>query len=75
MGTPGSAKQTWVLLLDELDESPERGLGVDEGNGRAAGVLSLEVIGRFLHTAPREARTGADLVDEADQEPVPGSEQ
>jgi osmoprotectant transport system ATP-binding protein len=61
--------------LADLLSSETRYAPVVDGDGRAAGVLSLEVIGRFLHTAPREARTGADLVDEADQKPVPGSEQ
>jgi osmoprotectant transport system ATP-binding protein len=61
--------------LSDLLSSETRYAPVVDGDGRAAGVLSLEVIGRFLHTAPREARTGADLVDEADQEPAPVSEQ
>jgi osmoprotectant transport system ATP-binding protein len=30
------------------------------------GVLSLEVIGHFLHEAPVESRTGADLVEEGE---------
>jgi hypothetical protein len=35
-----------------------------DAQGRMAGVLSLEVIQHFLHAAPAEARTGADLVAE-----------
>ena len=48
--------------LSDLLASETRYAPVVDGNGTAAGVLSLEVIGRFLHTAPSEARTGADLV-------------
>jgi osmoprotectant transport system ATP-binding protein len=50
--------------LAELLASETRYAPVVDGRGHAAGVLSLEVIGRFLHTAPTEARTGADLVGE-----------
>jgi osmoprotectant transport system ATP-binding protein len=46
------------LLANETRYAP-----VVDAEGRAAGVLSLEVIGRFLHTAPAEARSGADLVE------------
>jgi osmoprotectant transport system ATP-binding protein len=52
--------------LSDLLASETRYAPVVDGQGRAAGVLSLEVIGRFLHTAPKEARTGADLVDETE---------
>ncbi|UJA20800.1 ABC transporter ATP-binding protein [Thermoleophilia bacterium SCSIO 60948] len=36
---------------------------VVDANGAVTGVLSLEVIGTFLHSAPAQSRTGADLVD------------
>ena len=36
------------------------------GRGAPPVCSSLEVIGRFLHTAPKEARSGADLVDETE---------
>ncbi len=52
--------------LSDLLSSETRYAPVVDGQGRAAGVLSLEVIGRFLHTAPKEARSGADLVDETE---------
>ncbi len=54
--------------LSDLLSSETRYAPVVDGEGRAAGVLSLEVIGRFLHTAPKEARSGADLVDETGDE-------
>jgi len=49
-------------LADLLTSDTRYGPVVDD-SGRVAGVLSLEVIGRFLHQAPTEARTGADLVE------------
>jgi len=57
--------------LSDLLSSETRYAPVVDGDGRAAGVLSLEVIGRFLHTAPSEARTGADLVVDEEQEASP----
>ena len=57
--------------LSDLLSSETRYAPVVDGDGRAAGVLSLEVIGRFLHTAPSEARTGADLVVDEGQEGSP----
>jgi osmoprotectant transport system ATP-binding protein len=54
--------------LSDLLASETRYAPVVDGEGRAAGVLSLEVIGRFLHTAPREARTGADLIEETEDD-------
>ena len=59
--------------LSDLLASETRYAPVVDGDGRAAGVLSLEVIGRFLHAAPREARTGADLVDETGDAAPAGS--
>jgi len=47
------------LLVAETRYAP-----VVDGEGRVAGVLSLEVIGHFLHEAPAESRTGAELVEE-----------
>jgi len=42
---------------------------VVDGNGAVAGVLSLEVVARFLQTAdPSSARTGSEL---AAGEPAP----
>ena len=54
--------------LSDLLASETRYAPVVDSDGAAAGVLSLEVIGRFLHTAPSEARTGADLVVEEEKE-------
>jgi osmoprotectant transport system ATP-binding protein len=54
--------------LSDLLASETRYAPVVDGDGGAAGVLSLEVIGRFLHTAPSEARTGAELVAEEGEE-------
>ena len=51
--------------LSDLLSSETRYAPVVDADGRAAGVLSLEVIGRFLHTAPTEARSGAELVEES----------
>ena len=48
-------------LSDLLSHETRYAAVVDE-DGRASGVLSLEVIGRFLHTAPTESRHGAELV-------------
>jgi osmoprotectant transport system ATP-binding protein len=48
--------------LADLLASESRYGPVVDGDGCTAGVLSLEVIGRFLHEAPIEARSGADLV-------------
>jgi osmoprotectant transport system ATP-binding protein len=55
--------------LSDLLASETRYAPVVDGDGGAAGVLSLEVIGRFLHTAPSEARTGAELVEDEEDEP------
>ena len=49
-------------LADLLTSETRYGPVVD-GRGRVAGVLSLEVIGGFLHEAPVEARSGADLIE------------
>ncbi|MGI8844896.1 MAG: ABC transporter ATP-binding protein [Thermoleophilaceae bacterium] len=51
-------------LADLLTSDTRYGAVID-GSGRAVGVLSIEVIGRFLHDAPTEARSGADLVEES----------
>jgi osmoprotectant transport system ATP-binding protein len=47
------------LLVAETQYAP-----VVDPDGCVAGVLSLEVIGQFLHEAPTESRTGAELVEE-----------
>ena len=58
--------------LSDLLSSETRYAPVVDGDGRAAGVLSLEVIGRFLTTAPTDARTGTELLED-DPEPVEGA--
>ncbi len=50
-------------LADLLTSDTRYGTVVDKA-GKVAGVLSIEVIGNFLHEAPTEARTGAELVGE-----------
>ncbi len=50
--------------LSDLLSSQTRYGAVLDARGGMAGVLSLEVIQQFLHVAPAEARTGADLVAE-----------
>jgi osmoprotectant transport system ATP-binding protein len=47
------------LLVAETQYAP-----VVDARGSVAGVLSLEVIGHFLHEAPAESRTGAELVED-----------
>ena len=47
------------LLVAETQYAP-----VLDAGGAVAGVLSLEIIGQFLHDAPAESRTGAELVEE-----------
>ena len=47
------------LLVAETQYAP-----VLDAGGAVAGVLSLEIIGQFLHEAPAESRTGAELVEE-----------
>ena len=49
-------------LADLLTSDTRYGPVVDS-QGCVAGVLSLEVIGNFLHEAPTEARTGAELIE------------
>ena len=49
--------------LSDLLSNETRYAPVVDASGRAAGVLSLEVIGRFLHAAPTESRQGAELVE------------
>ncbi len=49
--------------LSDLLSSDTRYGAVVDGAGRVAGVLSLEVIGGFLHEPSTEARSGADLVE------------
>jgi len=51
-------------LADLLTSDTRYGAVID-GAGKAVGVLSIEVIGRFLNDPPTEARTGADLVEES----------
>ncbi len=46
------------LLVAETRYAP-----VLDARGAVAGVLSLEIIGQFLHDAPAESRTGAELVE------------
>jgi osmoprotectant transport system ATP-binding protein len=50
-------------LADLLTSDTRYGPVVD-GAGKVAGVLSIDVIGNFLHEAPTEARSGAELVEE-----------
>jgi len=50
-------------LADLLMSDTRYGPVVDDA-GRVAGVLSIDVIGNFLHDAPTEARSGAELVEE-----------
>jgi osmoprotectant transport system ATP-binding protein len=50
-------------LGDLLTGNTRYGPVVDD-SGRVIGVLSIEAIGGFLHEAPTEARTGADLVED-----------
>ena len=50
-------------LADILTADARYGAVVDN-RGAVRGVLSIEVISHFLHGAPSEARTGADLVAE-----------
>jgi osmoprotectant transport system ATP-binding protein len=50
--------------LSDLLSSETRYGAVLDARGGMAGVLSLEVIQHFLHAAPAEARSGADLVSE-----------
>ena len=50
-------------LADLLTSDTRYGPVVDDA-GKVAGVLSIEVIGNFLHDAPAEARSGAELVEE-----------
>jgi osmoprotectant transport system ATP-binding protein len=56
--------------LSDLLATETRYAPVVDSEGRAAGVLSLEVIGRFLHTAPTDARSGAELVEEESADEV-----
>jgi len=50
--------------LSDLLSSETRYGAVLDARGGMAGVLSLEVIQHFLHAAPVEARSGAELVSE-----------
>ena len=50
-------------LADLLSSESRYGAVVD-GQGKFAGVLSLEVIQTFLHAAPAASPTGADLLAE-----------
>ena len=50
--------------LSDLLSSETRYGAVLDARGGMAGVLSLEVIQHFLHAAPAEARSGADLLSE-----------
>jgi osmoprotectant transport system ATP-binding protein len=56
--------------LSDLLATETRYAPVVDSHGRASGVLSLEVIGRFLHTAPTDARSGAELVEEKSADEV-----
>jgi hypothetical protein len=44
-------------------EGETRYAPVVDARGCVAGVLSIEVIGHVLHTAPQELPSGADLVE------------
>ncbi len=50
--------------LSDLLSTETRYGAVLDARGAMAGVLSLEVIQHFLHAAPAEARSGAELVPE-----------
>ncbi len=48
------------LLMSDTRYGP-----VIDGAGKVVGVLSIEVIGGFLHEAPTESRSGAELVEDS----------
>lgn len=50
-------------LSDLLTSEARYGVVVDD-KGVIQGVLSIEVISRFLHEAPTDSRSGADLVED-----------
>ena len=50
-------------LSDLLTAEARYGAVVD-GRGVVQGALSIEVISRFLHEAPTDSRSGADLVED-----------
>jgi osmoprotectant transport system ATP-binding protein len=50
-------------LADLLSHATQYAPVTDE-KGAVAGILSLEVIGRFLHEPPTDSPTGADLLDD-----------
>ncbi len=50
-------------LSDLLTSEARYGVVVD-GDGVVKGILSIEVISRFLHEAPTDSRSGADLVED-----------
>ncbi|HYI35960.1 MAG TPA: glycine/betaine ABC transporter ATP-binding protein, partial [Thermoleophilaceae bacterium] len=50
-------------LADLLTAEARYGAVVD-GKGVVQGALSIEVISRFLHEAPTDSRSGADLVED-----------
>ncbi len=50
-------------LSDLLTSEARYGVVVDD-KGVVQGVLSIEVISRFLHEAPTDSRSGADLVED-----------
>jgi len=49
--------------LSDLLTNETHYAAVVDASGQVAGVLSLEVISRFLHAAPTESRHGAELVE------------
>ena len=49
-------------LADLLSSETRYGAVVD-AKGKLCGILSLEVIQHFLHTAPAASPTGADLLE------------
>ena len=64
---PGATVEMDDILRDALSDlltsEARYGVVVDD-KGVVQGVLSIEVISRFLHEAPTDSRSGADLVED-----------
>ena len=69
---PDSAQQGATVEMDDILRDALSDLltaearygAVVDGRGVVQGALSIEVISRFLHEAPTETRSGADLVED-----------